>query len=339
MMSEELPHLTDGLRSLLATYRQLMQNERHWELTRQTLSWSMAHTSRRLSDAFYTQEAFVSATFGFYCSPGWARFEHILIGARSCVVFAKADEASGDELDAFVTRLSDDDGSCGRVATEVFGELATSYTALISELQQYGCDTATVQVSVLEMCTAMQREKACNRSTITEDEYRQIRGCTIGVPYYAKCWESTLGLRFSEQAARSFQVENTLGLVAELVYISNDLGSLERDEAASCVNECEADLNLVLLRTRNGSSRQAAISETVDLYNHRVRQLDAIFAALSRSEPWAEAAVRSYVDVLGSIVNGNLSAMKLLIQVRYPGSKTRLDQLRFIAPITHAASL
>jgi hypothetical protein len=275
---------------------------------------------------FYTKEAFMSTTFEVYCAPPEATLQESLLGAKYIVVFFKADEAPSWELDGFVSYLE-----TSRCATPP-GELQGCYDSLLQELQRMRRDTTAFQAAVREMCVAMQEERKLDRETMTEEQYRSIRKHIVAVPSYSACWEAVLGQRLSVEAQQALDATGVLYLVAEIVYLCNDLGSLERDEETVRNDPQKVDLNFVLLQMRTLRDRDPAIRAGINLYNQRVEEFQAIRSNLARSKYWSEQPLPGYLERLRSIANGNLTATKHLIAQRYGGSQERLDQLRAINP-------
>jgi len=309
---------------LLEPYRGLMRDARHWELTCRLLEWSLPYAARGEDPAAQAREVFVSSTFEVYCGPPDATLEESLLGAELIVAFLKADDGPAEELDAF---LATPEGTPPAPT-----ELGACHEAWLEGLRRMGRDTRGPRAAFRQMCEHMREERKLDRSTVTEARYRELRRYIVAVPVYVACWAAIRVLTPSERASEALRRSGLLFLTSELVYTSNDLGSLERDEAAARQQPGQGDLNLVLLWARETGSREEAVRQVVALYHERVRDFVRLREELAGSEHWSERAVRDYVELLRCVANGHLDATRRLMAMRYPGAQALLEGLPEVAP-------
>ncbi|HEX8823717.1 MAG TPA: terpene synthase family protein [Archangium sp.] len=308
---------------LLEPYRAQMLDERHWELTRRLLDWSLRHTYRRLEPAFYVREAFVSSTFEQYCCPPEATLEENLLGAWFVTCIFKADDGSTEELTSFLAAPD---------APSAPTELRACHASFMEALQREGRDTEGPRAAFRELCAWTCRERGMDSRTVTEAQYRECRNYTIGVPAYVACWAALRGLTPSERAQEALRGSGLLEATMELVYSCNDLGSVEKDEAALRKNPSGGDLNLVLLRARDVGDREEAIRQVVAHYHERARDFLRLRAELASTEHWRERHVRDFVELLRCVTNGNLHTTRHLMATRYPGAQALLATLPELEP-------
>jgi hypothetical protein len=125
-------------------------------------------------------------------------------------------------------------------------------------------------------------------------------------------------------------------VAVELIYISNDLGSLEKDAEAARKQPSGGDLNLVLLRARELGSQPEALRQLVALYHARVQDFLRLREELIGTEHWHERSVRDSVEMLRRVTNGNLGAIRHLMATRYPGALAPLEGLPEVTPLSPA---
>jgi hypothetical protein len=313
--------------ALLAPYRSQMLDARHVELTRRLLDWSLQHAYREVEPALLAREAYVSSTYDLYCCPPGATLEENLLGAKFIVCFLKADDGPDEELASFLA--SPEGGSSAPT------ELRSCHDAWMKELLDQGLDTQGARAAFREMCTWMQVERGVDRTQLTEARYREFRRYTIAVPAYLACWTAIRALSLSERAHEALR--GLIDVALELVYISNDLGSLERDEEAARRQPSGSDPNLVLLRARETGSRQEAIHQVVALHHEKARAFLRLRAELAGTEFWDDRAVRDHVEFLRCMTNGNLAATRHLMATRYPGTQALLERLPEVEPLASPA--
>ena len=309
---------------LLGPYRPLMRDARHWEVTCLLLEWSLRHAFRRVEPALLAREAFVASAFEAYCCPPDATLEENLLGAKFIVCFLKADDGPSEELAAFLSPSEE------HVSAPT--ELRACYDSWLEELHRLGRDTRSPQAAFRKMCECMRAERELERQAVTEAQYRELRQYIVAVPAYVACWTAIRALSPSERASEALERSGLLQVTAELVYTSNDLGSLERDEEAARQQPSGGDLNLVLLRARETGNLQEAVRQVMALYHERVRDFVRLRAQLADTEHWRERAVRDSVELLRGVANGNLTTTRELMATRYPGALPRLEGLPEVPP-------
>jgi hypothetical protein len=153
---------------------------------------------------------------------------------------------------------------------------------------------------------------------MTISAYKQLRPRLIFVEEYMWTWLLSERLDFTSEG-----LEHTTRLrylASELVYLTNDLGSAEKDRIVG------ADPNLVVLIEREQQkSEHAAVADVIQLHNDTVAEYRAELELL-RGRHWS-TPVRGIAWVMEFTVRGNLHTTRRLSATRYPGSKAALDQL------------
>jgi hypothetical protein len=310
---------------LLEPLRAQMRDANHWELAHALLEWSLRYL-RREDPAVVVRRAFVSSTFESYCCPPDATLREKLFGAQFLVTFFTGDDGSDETVAAF---LSGEEGGPSSVAAD----MRACHDAWLEGLHGLGRDTRALRAAFRETFEWIQRERRVDRSTLTEERYREFRRQTVAVLAYIACWAAVRGLFPSERAAEALRRAGLLELTVELIYLVNDLGSVERDTVAAEQQQPEAELNLVLLRARRLGSREEAIRQVTALYHEKLQDFRRGRAELAASEHWRERAVRDYVELLRCVSNGNLPATLHLMATRYPGAQTMLQGLQQLEPL------
>jgi hypothetical protein len=308
---------------LLEPYRPQMRDARHWELTCRLLDWSLPYL-RREEPSVVARRAYVSSTFEVYCCPPEATLEEHLLGGKFIVCFFTADDGPDEALSSFLAAAEGPQAST---------ELRGCHDAWLEALHREGRDTQGPRAAFREACEWIQVERGLDLSTMTEERFRQIRLYAIALPAYVACWKSIRALRPSERADEALRRSGLLELTSELVYMANDLGSLERDEEAARRQQPDAEMNLVLLRARALGSRQAAVQQVVAQYHEKLQDFRRLRAQLVGTEHWRERSVRDCVEQLRRAVNGNVATTRHLMATRYPGAHELLEGLPEVEPL------
>jgi hypothetical protein len=173
----------------------------------------------------------------------------------------------------------------------------------------------------------MQLEKRANKSTMREDEYRRLRKHTVAVPAYTECWRTIRGISFSPPLEAALNRSELRDMAAEIVYLVNDIGSLDRDEEAARNGPDNVDPNFVLLRTRVLGDRDAALADVIRLENRRIADFRRNARLLLKSEHGADPLLHAYLEILRSTISGNLATTKHLAPMRYRGATEALAQV------------
>ncbi|WP_309893969.1 terpene synthase family protein [Archangium sp.] len=309
---------------LLEPLRTQMRDARHWELTCRLLDWSLQHLKREEPSAL-ARRAYVASTFDTYCGAPGASLEEHLLGASFLVAFFTADDGPDEALKSFLATAD--------AAPSAPTELRTCHDAWLEGMGQTGQDLRGPRAAFRTLCEWMLVERRVDPSTVTEAQYRELRQYTIAVPLYVGCWKALRALRPSERADEALRRSGLLELTTELVYLANDLGSLERDEEAARRQQPDAELNLVILRTRVLGSRQEAIRQVLAQYHERLQDFRRRRAELADTEHWRERAVRDSVEHQRAVVNGNVATTLHLMALRYPGALGLLKGLPELEPL------
>lgn len=305
--------------ALLARFDGFLVDDRHAHLTRKAIERSLRRSVQNPDYERHAKEAFLSSTFEVFCAPGSPTIEESLVSLEYLLIFFKADDAPPATLDDFIAQLD------GRAPPE--GELRACYDELIADLRRTSEDVSGFQDALRSMCLSMLTEKRADKAAMSEAEFCRLRKHTVGVPSYTECWRAIRGLSFSPDLAALVRESAVLDLAAQLAYLSNDIGSLERDEQTARIDPEGLDPNLVMLRMRELGSRRAALDAVIALHNDQV-------AAIRRAEAWLLAsahgkdpALHDYLTILRCTVNGNLATTKFLVPMRYQGAAEPLSRL------------
>jgi hypothetical protein len=305
--------------ALLSPYEPLIISERHRTLTQHTLDLFARYSSAAdLKDR--VASAFLSSTFEVFCAPPAATIEESILSIKFLLVFFIADDAPTGVLDAFIADME-------RPGRDASGALARCYQDLTQDFNAARCDTDRFSTALRIMCISMLKEKRADKTVMTEDEFRQLRKNSVGVPSYTECWRTIRGLAPSPSLDAALLESNLLDIACELAYISNDIGSLERDEARALIDPMGVDPNLVLLRARALGNRTEALDQLIELHNTRVAEFQERERRLLGSEHGMDPALLGYLDILRATVNGNLATTRHLVPMRYEGALSRTARL------------
>jgi hypothetical protein len=310
--------------ALLEPLRSQMRDERHWELTCRLLDWSLQHLGQE-DPSVLVRRAYVSSTFDVSCCPPGASLEENLLGAQLLVAVFTADDGPDEALRSLLA--PEEARPCAPTA------LRTCHDAWLEAMGRTGQDTRGLRAAFRELCRWILVERGLDPSTVTEAQYREIRQYTITVSLYVDCWRAIRASHPSARADEALRRSGLLELTTELVYLANDLGSLERDEEAARRQQPDAELNLVLLRTRVLGSREEAIRQLQAQYHERLQDFRRRRAELADTEHWGERAVRDCVEHLRRTVNGNVATTLHLMALRYPGALALLEGLPEVEPL------
>ncbi|GGX24270.1 terpene synthase family protein [Streptomyces noursei] len=290
---------------LLVPYHRHMADDRHRELAKALLTWSLQLCSCNRGSAWHAREAFYAATFERYCAPPDAAERENLLCAKYITFFFSLDDGLHNELEALADQLRS-----GRPVRA--GELGTLHDALLADLRAHGLDTKQVEARIAELCAAAVTERARDARTMTQEQFHDLRMVTVAAKPYIDC----------RRAVRNLPVPNEENLVEqalEAIYIANDLASLDKETASGGAGEYETS-NIVRFHAAcSGRDLNAVITTVTDRYNH-------IAATLRNTTPGPLATI------LTSTVDGNLRAHVGLSTTRYPGAARLLRCLQPVVP-------
>jgi hypothetical protein len=317
---------TEGQANALSRFDSLMVDERHRVLARRALEQS-ARWATTPDHSEHAKQAFLASTFEVFCEPPLATLEESVLSIEFLLIVFKTDDASPVVLDELIPHLSTSQGS---VPANAPGELYARYDELMKSFRRMDRDATSFRDALRSMCVSMQIEKRADKVTMTEEEFHQLRKEVIAVRAFAECWRTIRGVSFSPGLSAALRSSAILDTAAELAYLANDLGSLDRDEQTARTDPQSVDPNFVLLRMRTLGNREAAISEAIALHNAKIADFRRAEAQLLASEHGAEPALRGYLEILRCTVNGNLATTKYLVPMRYEGAGEPLSRLEVL---------
>lgn len=153
--------------------------------------------------------------------------------------------------------------------------------------------------------------------------YDQTRLINIAVDNWMDTWCAILGLRIGDQA--EFELYDLRRWCNRLVYICNDLGSLNRDIGKQERGE-SYDANVVMVYQQStGSSLQEAIDWAVSYHNELAIQFDHLYEGAIRRYR-GDASVLTYLSFIEQIIAGHFEVI-YRYSYRYDGQ----DILRRLA--------
>lgn len=309
--------------ALLARFDGLMVDEHHRALARRALDWSLQRAVAP-DPREHAKEAFLASTFEVFCEPPLATLEESFLSIKFLLFFFKADDASEAVLDELVPLLDGQEGARPGSAASV---LKAYYDELIADLRSLRRDPKGFQDSLRRTCLSMQVEKRADKATMTEAEFRRLRGEVAAVAPYVECWQTIRGICFSPALDEALRRSAILAITSELVYLVNDLGSFDRDQEAARVDPHGADPNIVLIRMRTLRDPEAARSEVIALHDARIADFQRAERRLLASEHGSDPALHAYLTLLRCTVKGNLTTTRHLGPLRYKGATETLSRL------------
>ena len=293
-------------------------DERIRSLVAQTRPWLVdSGLLPGLSDAAVDAKSEVICTFATLCAPASATNRGHRLAAQLTGVFFFLDDAEPDVLRSTILEMIPvlRDGEppaapSGPAAAffEYLGEIATLGPAHWFKGQFLAFLEALLdEVDLLA------------RGPLSMDGYLALRHRVIFVEEYIWTW-----LLSERQPTDGACVRDTALLrrtASEVVYLVNDLGSVERERAEGGV-----DPNLVfLLEREQGCSETDAVAQVVRRHDDAVARYAEERASLLRYR--ASPAVEAMIGVLDDTLHGNLATTLRLVASRYPGAADALGQL------------
>ncbi|MCR9164316.1 MAG: terpene synthase family protein [Nannocystaceae bacterium] len=302
-MSTESSSTDDRIRSLVA----------------QTRAWLVdAGLLPGLSEAAVDAKAEVICTFATLCAPTPASARGQRLAAQLTGVFFFLDDAEPDVLrstiDEMVPVLRDQPPPSAPSGP------ADAFFAYLAEVSALG-PVHWFKAQFLAFLEALLEEaEQLADGPLSMQGYLALRHRVIFVEEYIWTWLLSEGRPMDEAGVRGTALLRRLA--SEVVYLVNDLGSVERERAAGAL-----DPNLVfLLEREEGCSEAAAVAQVVRRHDDAVARYTAERERLLQDQPLA--SVSAMVGVLDDTLAGNLETTLRLVASRYPGAAEALGQLR-----------
>lgn len=310
----------------LGIYESRMLDERHRRVTEDLFRWSVTHCTCDRGPGYHAKQAYITAAFDACCAPDGSTVSDSLVSAKCCLLFFLIDDGTIGQLDGFARFLETDASNAGDEPNESIA----CFTSLLPELRRRGRPVARWLDACRAWVAHTQEEQRFVVTELTFDDYLPYREHTIFFATYAECWAIVLGLAVPASAEQALRRSDLRGLAVRIIILANDLGSLDGDACPPADGTELVDINSVLLRARALGSRRAAVGEAVERHNHDVDEFHSRAHRLLR-EHGPEPQLVGQVQLLRSIVNGNLAATRHLVPERYTGGQAHLGDLRTIA--------
>lgn len=299
----------------LEPFAENLASARTRELAIRTFEWAtehgvLAHAPPKRAGMLVV----VTSVFSELCSPTTPLPMTVDWTARFTLIFFCIDDATTASLDAFLPDV-DAAWSIGPLtgALETWRSdvrLASARPALVRSFAQAYRDYLVARRSESGGAIGVEGHWAARRKTIFMD------------PYVAQ-WIVTLGIGVDSFAPRGFEDAYALG--KDIVLLSNDLGSIDRDRPGG---DAPDDLNLVnAYREAEGWSLERALDELVERHNRMV----ADYRSSVEAARVAAASVDAdrYADLLTGVVDGNLGSLHSL-KFRYQRVEHVLARLDWV---------
>lgn len=303
----------------LAPFAAVLADPSTRDLTRRTLDWVRAHDvfeGERLENS--ARLVVVASVYAKLCSPRGATERQHRVAALFTLLFFYIDDAPPAELPSLLT---------GAEAWSV-GRLTPSLRAFLDDFHEMQACTPELRESLSRSYHGYLRARAAelaNKARPLEvEEHWAFRRKTIFMDPYIDHWMILLGLDTTKFAIGTFAAARRLA--TDIVLLSNDLGSVERDRPEG---QSPDDLNLVDTYVQErGWTRAEAVERLIEQHNRMVAEvrlaLDAAARVSDAPDAWA------YAGLLADITDGNLGSLRAL-KFRYTGiaaTLRRLDAVR-----------
>ncbi len=287
-------------------------------LTLRTLDWAtqngvLSASRHRAPEVL----VLVASVYAHLCAPKRLVPGSLDIAARFTLLFFYIDDAPTEGLAAFVSDAAD----------WSIGPLTSAMKAWQADLRARGTPPRSLDAaftkSFHDYIRARRIEPEASRKDMSIEDHWAIRRRTIFMDPYLDQWLISSNIDTESFATSSFDEARRLG--TDIVLLSNDLGSVERDVAEGVAPD---DLNLVDTYARaRSASRRETVEHLVPFHNEMVSAYKASLARALEREP--APAARDYADLLTGVVDGNLASLWTL-DFRYRGVDDILTRLDWI---------
>lgn len=293
-------------------------DERIHSLVAQTRPWLVnAGLLPGLSDAAIDAKSEVICTFATLCAPTTASDRGHRLAARLTGVFFFLDDADPDVMRSTILEMipvlrGDEPPSAPSGPAAAFFQYLTEISALGPSHWFRGQFVAFLEALLDEA-------EQLARGPLSMDGYLALRHRVIFVEEYIWTWLLSEGRPMDGECVRDTALLRRSA--SEVVYLVNDLGSVERERA-----EGGLDPNLVFLFEREqGCSETDAIDQVVQRHDAAVARYADQRRSLLENGP--SEAVEAMIGVLDDTLHGNLATTLRLVASRYPGAADALAQL------------
>ena len=270
------------------------------------------------AEATHHAKAEVIATFACCCAPSDASSEGIRLAARITAIFFFLNDIQKSELHPIIRQMQETLHGSSRDELRPQAHFLEEY---LEEIAVFG-DTTLFRRQLEHFMESLLVEAAMiSKGSVSHEEYRRIRHKIIFVEEYI--WSWFLSERVPLSPAAYHATAALRRLASEVVYLVNDIGSIERERAAGCV-----DPNLVfIMEKEHGLGADEALTEVIRIHNETAVAFKKELERLNG--PGGTVETSAIADVVDSVVAGNLETSKRLSHNRYPGSYDALSRLVF----------
>ncbi|HWB78125.1 MAG TPA: hypothetical protein VG755_24340 [Nannocystaceae bacterium] len=242
-----------------------------------------------------------AATYASLCAPVHASDRQLALATTFTVIFFWLDDADPREL----------------------AELLAEPVARMPVLSHWRADARELDACRPELTRAWSEslriylaalgdELALDRAAITVAQQLDLRRRNAFIDPYLDLWFALV-----DAAPLAAECARARWIGRELIIYANDLGSLDRDLAAS---RERPELNLAITMAREqGITAELAARSLVEQHDALCAELRALLTTIAAVAP-------AWAGVLREVVIGNVLAMRALAE-RYAGSTARLDAL------------
>jgi len=273
----------------------------HPEVTRSVYEWAIGYPGLFASEDGYRRRAHFAAMFGILCSPPNSTMDQRLVASKFLMVFALLDDMADADFDVFHQFLT---GAGSNRSGEPPSPAYRFYASFLESLASAAGNTRDFEAAFGQECNGVRSKRTSEPSSF--EEFQRVRAETVAVVPYVKMWVAMMGIRFSTEQEQLLEELQLLQTVTEIVYLSNDLGSLDREEQ-------EGDLNAIVFLTKRGT-RQAAIEAVIGLHDSKLNDYWSHRTSLMEraSRDQAAGVFVPFLELLDVNITGNLATMKLL---------------------------
>lgn len=310
----EQPSITDEL----APFTSVLGDPFVYDLTRRTLLWARHHRvfeGDRAGNG--VRLVVVASVYAKLCAPTIATVRQYDVAARFTMLFFYVDDAPASEVPELVA--IPEPWSVGRITQPL--------RAWLDQFHELEACTRQLRENLVrsyhDYLRARRDELANKTQTMSIDEHWAFRRKTIFMDPYIDHWMISMGIDTTTFSFDAFA--ETRRLATDIVLLSNDLGSVERDVDGG---ESPDDLNLVDTYAREHAwSRSETVERLIELHNQMVDQVRTTLASVTLAAGTPHAV--AYGDLLSGITDGNLATVRAL-KFRYPGIAATLRRLHTV---------
>lgn len=297
---------------LFSSYERALADPLVAELVYDTCDWFLARSDSGTSEPV-PRLITVACVYARLCAPASATLRAFQVAARFTFLFFLVDDADKPDLAGEPWGIGRFTPALAAWRTE-FAELASASPALVLDLER----------SFHEYLQARRSEHAQKSLAMTVDEHWAFRRRTIFMDPYLDHW--MISLAIDPPALDRAAFRDARQIATDIVLLSNDLGSTDRDQAGG---QSPDDLNLVDTYAREeGATRAATVGRLIVLHNQLVGRFRDALARACNTRPSTDAD--RYAELLIGVVDGNLASLHAL-DFRYRNVGTVLAALERVA--------